>query len=91
MCDEYFETITDLTDAISHCGGVVVNHTFPVDKVLEAADLGDPDNPTDDETVAAKTAMEEAYEATTFLSGLNRAIYGVLLNKLHNSFRMVRD
>ena len=29
--------------------------------------------------------------ATAFLSGLNRARYGVLLNELHNAFRMGRD
>ena len=26
--------------------------------------------------------------ATVFLSGLNQATYGVLINKLHNAFRM---
>ena len=29
--------------------------------------------------------------ATAFLSGLNRARYGVLLNELHNAFRTGRD
>ena len=29
--------------------------------------------------------------ATTFLSGLNNARYGALLNELHNVFPMVRD
>ena len=61
-----------------------------MDKFLKAADPADEENPTEDETAAAKTATEEAYMAIAFLSGLNNAIYGALLNKLHNAFRMGR-
>ena len=90
-CDNYFETMTNLRDVISHCGGVIVNHPFLVEKFLKAADPVDPDNPTENETYAAKTATEKAYMATAFLSGLNSARYGVLLNEFHSTFCMVRD
>ena len=83
--------MTNLRDIISHFGGVIGNHPFLVDKFLKAADLADPDNPTENETAATKTATEEAYMATAFLSGLNNARYGALLNELHNAFRMGRD
>ena len=43
-CDEYFETMTNLRDVISHCGGVIGNHPFLVDKFLKAAYPADPDN-----------------------------------------------
>ena len=47
---------------------------------MKAVDLEDPDNPTENDTAAAKTATEEAYMATEFLSGLNSAIYRVIIN-----------
>ena len=90
-CDEYFETMSNLRDIISHCGDVIGNHPFLVDKFLKSADPEDEDNPTEDETTAAKTATEEAYMATVFLSGLNNAIYGALLNEMHNAFCMECD
>ena len=58
---------------------------------MKAAYPADPDNPTENETAVAKTATKEAYMATAFLSGLNRARYRVLLNELHNAFCMGRD
>ena len=76
---------------ISHYGGVIGNHPFLVEKFLKAVDPADPLNPTEDETAAAITATEEAYMATAFLSGLNNARYGSLLNELHNAFRMGRE
>ena len=76
---------------ISHCGGVIVNHPFLVDKFLKAEDPGYPGNPTYNETAAANTTTEEAYMVTEFLSGLNRSRYGVLLNEIHNAFSMGRD
>ena len=88
---DYLETMTNLRDVISHCGGLIGKHPFLVEKFLKAADPEDPDNPTENETAASKTAIEEAYVATAFLSGLNKAIYGVLLNEFHNAFCMVRD
>ena len=45
----------------------------------------------EEETAAAKIAIEEAYMATAFLSGLNNARYGALLNELHNAFYMGRN
>ena len=45
LCDDYFETITNLRDVISHCGGVVGNHPFLVEKLLKAADPADLENP----------------------------------------------
>ena len=90
-CDEYFETMSNLRDVISHCGGVIGNHQFLVEKILKAADPTDPLHPTEDEMAAAKTATEEAYMATAFLSGLNNARYGALLNELHNAFCMGCD
>ena len=48
-------------------------------------------NPTEEETTVAKIAIEEAYMATEFLSGLNNARYGALLNELHKTFHMGRD
>ena len=47
-------------------------------------------NPKDD-TAVAKNATKEAYMSTEFLSGLSRDRYGVLLNDLHNAFRMVHN
>ena len=75
-----------LRNAISHSGGVIGNHPLLVDKFLKAAELADLDNPTEDETVAAKTVTEEACMATAFLSGLNPYRYRVLLNEIHNAF-----
>ena len=88
LFNEYFKTMTNLRDIIFHCEGVIGNNPFLVVKFLKAADPSDPDNPTENETAAAKTATEEAYMATTYLSGLKSARYGVLLNELHNAFRM---
>ena len=75
---------------VSHCGGVIGNHTFLIEKFLKAVEPADPDNPMEEDTAAAKTATEEAYMATAFLSVLNQSRYIVLLNELHNAFRMVR-
>ena len=80
-----------MRDFISHCDGVIGNHPFLVEKLLKAADPADPLNPTEDEMAAAKTATEEAYMATVFLSGLNSARYGAMLNELHNAFHMGRN
>ena len=79
-----------MRDVISHCGGVIGNHPFLVDKFLKAVDPTDPLNPTEDETSAAKTAKEEAYMFTSFLSGINNARYGAMLNEMNNAFCMVR-
>ena len=90
-CDEYLEMMNILREVIFHFGGVIGNHLFLVGKILKATDTEDPDNPTENETAVSNTATEEAYMATAFLSGLNSAIYGVLLNEFHNAFCMVRD
>ena len=45
-CDEYFETMTNLRDIISHFGGFIGNHPFLVEKFLKAAYLADENNPT---------------------------------------------
>ena len=82
--------MTNLREVVSHCGGFIRNHPFLIDKLLKAADPADPGNPTEEETAASKTATEEAYMATAFLSVLNQSRYIVLLNELHNAFRMVR-
>ena len=87
-CDEYFDIMKNLRDVISHCGGFTVNHPLLVETFLKAVDPEDPDNPTENETAAAKTATDDAYMATAFLSGLK---YGVLLNELYNAFRMGRN
>ena len=63
--------MTNLRDVISHCGGVIVNQPFLIDKFPKANSPADLNNPTDDETSAAKTATEEDYMDTEFLSGLN--------------------
>ena len=63
--------MTNLIDVISHCGGVVCNRPFLIDKLLKAAKQADLDNPMDENMAVAKTATEEAYMATAFLSGLN--------------------
>ena len=83
--------MSNLRDVISHFGSVIGNHPFLVDKFLKAADLADENNPTEEETTSSKTATEEAYMATEFLSGLNNARYVALLNKLHNAFCIGRD
>ena len=72
--------MSNLRDVISHWGVVIGNHPFLIDKFLKAAYLAYENNPTEEETTAAKTATEEAYMATAFLSGLNKARYGALLN-----------
>ena len=87
-CDKYFETTLNLGNVISHCGSVIGNQPFLVEKFMKAAELVDDNNPTEDETTVAKTATEEAYMATAFLSGLNNARFRALLNELHNAFRM---
>ena len=46
-CNKYFKTMTNLRDVISHCGGVIVNHPFLVEKLLMAVDMADPYNPTE--------------------------------------------
>ena len=89
--DKYFDTMSNLREVISHCGGIIGNHQFLVGKFLKAADPTDPLNPTEYKTATAKTVTEEAYMSTSFLAGLNNARYGALLNKLHNAFCMVRD
>ena len=58
-CDEYFETMKNLRDVISHSGGVIGNHPFLVGKFLKAIDPSDPGNPTENDTAEAKTATEE--------------------------------
>ena len=63
-CDGYFETMLNLRDIISHCGGVIGNHPLLVDKFLKAADPEDEENPTEEETATDKTATEESYMAT---------------------------
>ena len=83
--------MSNLRDIISHCGGVIGNHPFLVDKLLKAAELVDKKNHTEEETTTSKTATEDAYMATEFLSGLNNAIYRALLNDLHHAFCMGRD
>ena len=80
--------MSNLRDVISHCGGVIVNHPFLVDKLLNGAELADKTNPTEEETTAAKIVTEESYMATEFLSGVNNDRFGALLNELHNGFRM---
>ena len=44
--DEYFKAMTNLIYVIYHCGGIIGNHQFLVDKFLKAVDPADPDNPT---------------------------------------------
>ena len=90
-CDEYFETMSNMRGVISHFGGVIGNYPFLVEKFLKAAYPSYPENPTENNTAAAKTASEEACMATAFLSGLNSARYGVLLDDLHIAFRMGRN
>ena len=80
--------MTNLRNVISHCGGVTGNHTFLIDKFLNAAKTSDPDDPTDDERAPEKNSTKEAYMATAFLSGLNSGRYRILLNDLHNYFRV---
>ena len=83
--------MTNLRYVISHCSIVIGNHPLLVEKFLKAIDPAYLDNPTENETAAAKTATKEACTATALLPGLNRARYGVLLNEFHNAFRMGRD
>ena len=87
-CEKYFDTMSNMRNVISHCGSVIGNHPFLVDKFLKAVDTADTDNPTEEDTTTYKTAIEEAYMDTAFLSGMNNARYGALLNDLHNTFRM---
>ena len=48
----------------------------------------DTDKTTENETSVSETATEEAYTATAFLSGMNSARYGMLLNDFHNALQM---
>ena len=41
-CNEYFKTMSNLRDIISHRGGVIGNHPFLVDTFLKATDPSDP-------------------------------------------------
>ena len=60
-CERYFETLTNLREIISHCGGFIENHPFLIDKFIRENNSVDPDYPTDNKTKAAKNATEEAY------------------------------
>ena len=80
--------MTNLRYVISHCVGVIRNHPLLIDKLLKAAKTEYPDDPIDDKKAEAKNATEEAYMAMVFISGLNQDRYGVMLNDLHNAFRM---
>ena len=91
LCNKYYETMNNLRCVISHFGGVIGNHPFLIDKSLKSDKPEDPDDPTDNNKAAANTATEEAYMVTAFLLGLNYGRYGVLLNELHNAFRMRCD
>ena len=55
-CDEYFETITNLRDVISHCGGIIRNHPSIIEKSLKAEEPADPGNPMEEDTAAENTA-----------------------------------
>ena len=57
-CDEYFGTMTNLRDVISQCGRFIGNHTFLIDKLLKASRPEDTNEPTDDDTEAAKNATK---------------------------------
>ena len=70
-CNEYSNTMTKLRDVISNYRGVIGNRPFLINKFLKASNPEDLDNSTDENVAAAKTATEEAYMATAFLSGLN--------------------
>ena len=45
LCDEYFKTVSNMRDVISHCSGVIVNRPLLADKFLKAADPEDPETP----------------------------------------------
>ena len=83
--------MSNLRNVISHCGGVIGNYPFLVGKYLKAADPAYPESPLENEISIAKTLTEEAYLATTFLSGVNIARYGSLLNDLQKAFCVGRD
>ena len=53
-CDEYFEAMLNLRDVISHCGSVIRNHPFLLEKLLKAAYQTYPLNPMEDDTAAEK-------------------------------------
>ena len=80
--------MTNLRDVISQCKGVIVNHTFLINKFIKSDKPADPYYTMDDKKAAANNSTKEAYMATAFLSGLNQCRYGVLLNDLHNTFWM---
>ena len=61
----------NLRDVIFHCGGVIGNHLFLVDKLLKASDPEDPNNPTENDMASSKTSTEEPYMEMPFLSGIN--------------------
>ena len=83
--------MTNLRDVISHCEGVIGNHTFLINKLIKADRPAETDDPTDEEMAESKIATEEAYMTTELLSGLNQGRYGVLLKDLHNDFHMGCD
>ena len=56
-CDEYFGTMTNLRYVISHCSIVIGNHPFLVEKFLKAIYPAYLDNPMENETASAKTAI----------------------------------
>ena len=91
LCDEYFKTLTNPRDFISHCRGVIGNHLLMIEKFPKASNPVDPDNTMANDMAAANNSTKEAYMATEFLSSLNRGRYGDMLNELHNAFHMGRD
>ena len=62
-----------------------------MDKFLKAVDIANLLNPMEYKTAISKTPIEEVYMDTAFLSLINSARCGALLNKLHITFCMVRE
>ena len=87
--DSYMEPITNLRDAIVHCGGSMGYHPFLVNKKPNISGV-DPTNSNYQQVETTKTESKEAYMLVNFTSIINQNRYGHLMNELQNTFRMER-
>ena len=84
------ETFISHQEILAHCGSNYAHHPSLVAFILKKDGLT-PDNASAAEITQATTNSKEAYEAMSFLSGLNVDRYQDLLDELANSYLNGRD
>ena len=74
-----------------HCRETLGDHPFPVNKKLKDIGVYPPSGANHQHIETVQTDDKETYMVVTFLSVLNRHRYGLLMNEIHNEFRMGWD